>query len=167
MLYEQGRRNDSVCRQCPVTTAVLDGHDSVRRTAGLIYFSKMAPNTHIVAHRAGSNIRLRCHLALKIPQGDCAIRVGNEEQSWEEGKCIVFDDTFEHEVWNRTNEERLVLLVDLWHPDLTSIEREALDGINWLSMYKANRIMGTWQRNDDQRAREGKQVTKLTEDLFE
>jgi len=91
MFYEQGRRNELVCQQCPSTTAILESHDSVRRTEGLIYLSKMAPNTHIVAHQASSNIRLRCHLAISIPQGDCAIRVGDEVHHWEEGQCIVFD----------------------------------------------------------------------------
>lgn len=161
MFYEQGRRNDAVCVQCPTTTKVIEGDPAVRRSAGLIYLSKMAARTHIATHQARSNIRLRCHLAITIPEGDCAIRVGNEVHRWEEGKCIVFDDTFEHEVWNRTNQERLVLLVDLWHPDLTEIERDALDAINWLSMQKATGMIGTWQRNDSQRDKEGKQGVDL------
>ena len=76
----------------------------------MIYLSKVGPHTHVAPHRAGSNIRLRCHLALSIPEGDCAIRVGDDVHRWKEGKCIVFDDTLEHEIWNRTDEERLVLL---------------------------------------------------------
>jgi aspartyl/asparaginyl beta-hydroxylase (cupin superfamily) len=167
MFYEHGRRNGSVCDQCPTTVAILEGHDSVRRSAGLIYLSKLAPHTHIAAHQARSNIRLRCHLALRIPGGDCAIRVGHEVHRWEEGKCIVFDDTFEHEVWNRTNEERLVLLLDLWHPDLTRLERDALEAINLLSMYRASGMVGTWQRNDSQREREGKLAVEEPQYLFD
>ncbi|MGA2736632.1 MAG: aspartyl/asparaginyl beta-hydroxylase domain-containing protein [Bryobacteraceae bacterium] len=167
MFYEQGRRNDLVCRQCPRTAAIIEGNDSIRRTAGLIYLSKMAPHTHVAAHQARGNIRLRCHLALRIPRGDCAIRVGDQVHHWEEGKCIVFDDTFEHEVWNRTDEERLVLLIDLWHPDLTQLERDALDTINWLSTAIASGMVGTWQRNDSQRGREGKFGVKQPEDLFD
>ena len=157
MFYEQGRRNDDVCCQCPTTTAVLEGHSSIRRSAGLIYLSRMAPHTHVAAHQARGNIRLRCHLALSIPKGDCAIRVGDEIRRWEEGKCIVFDDSFEHEVWNRTDEARLVLLVDLWHPDLTELERAALDAINWMSLEKARTMLGTWHRNDGQRDSDAKQ----------
>jgi aspartyl/asparaginyl beta-hydroxylase (cupin superfamily) len=167
MFYEQGRRNDLVCEQCPKTAAILDVDSSIRRTAGLIYLSKMAQHTHIAAHQAGSNVRIRCHLALQIPRGDCAIRVGDQVHRWEEGKCIVFDDTFEHEVWNRTDEERLILLVDLWHPDLTELERDALDVINWLSMSKATNMVGTWRRNDGQRDREGSFGAKQPEDLFD
>lgn len=156
MFFEQGRRNDFVCDQCPVTASLLDTEPSIRRSAGLIYLSKMASRTHVAAHQASSNIRVRCHLALSIPQGDCAIRVGGEVHHWEEGKCIVFDDTFEHEVWNRTDEERLVLLVDLWHPGLSALERDALDTVNWLGIWRANSMTGTWQRNDGQRRKEGK-----------
>jgi aspartate beta-hydroxylase len=156
MFYEHGRRNDFVCRQCPTIASVLDSHASIRRGAGLIYLSKMSARTHVTAHQAHSNLRVRCHLAINIPPGDCAIRVGDEIRRWREGKCIVFDDTFEHEVWNRTDQERLLLLVDLWHPDLTELEREALEAINWLSINKANKMIGAWQRNDNQRDREGK-----------
>ena len=154
MFYEQGRRNDVVSDQCPATTAVLERHDSVRRSAGLIYLSKLAPRTHVVAHQARGNMRLRCHLALSIPQGDCAIRVADEVRHWQEGRCMIFDDSFEHEVWNRTDETRLVLLVDLWHPDFTETERTALDAINWISMDRARSMMGVWHRNEQQHARE-------------
>lgn len=167
MFYEQGRRNDRVCSMCPTSTAVIDGNDSIRRTAGLIYLSRMAPHTHVAAHQARGNIRVRCHLALRVPRGDCAIRVGDRVHHWEEGKCIVFDDTFEHEVWNRTDEERLVLLIDLWHPDLTPLERDALDTINWLSMTIASGMVGTWQRNDSQRGKEAKFGVEQTLDLFD
>jgi hypothetical protein len=156
MLYEQGRKNEFVCRQCPTITAILEGDPIVRKSAGLIYLSRMVAHTHIAAHQAGSNLRLRCHLAINIPHGDCAIRVEDEARHWEEGKCIVFDDTFEHEVWNRTDEERLVLLVDLWHPDLSAEERDSLDAINLLSVNKAQSMQRVWQRNDGQRGREGK-----------
>jgi len=161
MFYEQGRRNEEVCQQCPAITAVLEGHESIRRSAGLIYLSRMAPHTHVAAHQARGNIRLRCHLALSIPEGDCAIRVGDEIRRWEEGKCIIFDDSFEHEVWNRTDEPRLVLLVDLWHPDLTEPERNALEAINWMSMDRARAMLGTWQRNDGQRQSERHRTAAL------
>ena len=167
MFYEQGRRNDFVCRQCPAIASILDHHPSIRRGAGLIYLSKMSPRTHVTAHQAHSNLRVRCHLAISIPQGDCAIRVGDEVRRWEEGKCMVFDDTFEHEVWNRTDQERLVLLIDLWHPDLTEPERDALDAINWLSLNKARAMIGTWQRNDHQRDREGKNPVQQPSGLFD
>jgi hypothetical protein len=156
MFYEQGRRNDVVCNQCPTIVSIIEKHPTIRRTAGLIYLSRMAPHTYIAPHQGGTNIRLRCHLAISIPGGDCAMRVGDEVRSWQEGKCLIFDDTFEHEVWNRTDQDRLVLLVDFWHSDLSQLEREALDAINWLGITRANGMLSTWQRNDTQRRKEGK-----------
>jgi aspartate beta-hydroxylase len=160
MFYEQGRRNRAVSEICPTITAILDRHSSVQRTSGLVYLSKMAPHTHVAAHHARSNIRLRCHLALNVPEGDCAIRVGDEVRCWDEGQCIVFDDSFEHEVWNRTSCERLVLLVDLWHPDLTTVERDAMDTVNLLGAFKATSMLQNWRRNDLQRTREANPAVK-------
>ncbi len=158
MFYEQRRRDDYICGQCPTIASILDSDPCVRRSSGLIYLSKMASRTHIAPHQAGTNMRLRCHLAISIPTGDCAIRVGDRVRQWDEGKCMVFDDTFEHEVWNRTDQERLVLLIDLWHPDLSDFEREALETVNWLGLWQADSLLATWERNERQRETEGKRA---------
>jgi aspartate beta-hydroxylase len=71
------------------------------------------------------NTRLTCHLGLVITP-DSALRVGSNVVSWQEGRCLVFDDSFEHEVWNKSDRERDVLLIQLWHPDLTEAEVWAL-----------------------------------------
>jgi aspartyl/asparaginyl beta-hydroxylase (cupin superfamily) len=55
---------------------------------------------------------------LEVPS-NCRIRVGDEERSWAEGDVLIFDDSFEHEVWNDSDRERIVLIIDIWHPDLT------------------------------------------------
>ncbi|MHC5763068.1 aspartyl/asparaginyl beta-hydroxylase domain-containing protein, partial [Nostoc sp.] len=52
------------------------------------------------------------------------IRVGSETRNWTEGKTLFFDQTFEHEVWNKSNEERVVLLLHLYHPELTNVEKK-------------------------------------------
>jgi aspartate beta-hydroxylase len=59
--------------------------------------------------------------------------VGTETRWWEEGKCLVFDDSFDHEVWNLSHKPRAVLLVDFWHPDLMPAELRALEQIMKLS----------------------------------
>jgi len=61
---------------------------------------------------------------LIVPEA-CAIRVGGVEHAWQEGQCVTFDDTFEHEAWNRSGRTRVVLIVDNWNPHLTPVEREA------------------------------------------
>ncbi len=71
---------------------------------------------------------LTCHLALVIPEG-CAIRVESEARTWEEGKCLIFDDSYMHEVWHHGTEVRMVILWDIWHPELTETEIEVLKHI--------------------------------------
>jgi hypothetical protein len=84
--------------RCPVTTATLAG---VPRSYQHAFFSAVAPGTHITPHTGPTNKKLRCHLPLLVPPGGLSrIRVGDETVVFEEGKCFVFDDSFEHEVWN-------------------------------------------------------------------
>ncbi|HEX4480048.1 MAG TPA: aspartyl/asparaginyl beta-hydroxylase domain-containing protein [Rudaea sp.] len=125
--YRHGRRYDENCARCPVTTAILERLPLVRipEHAPEICFSVLTPDTHILPHHGSTNARLVTHLPLIVPS-DCEIRVGGEPHVWEEGRCITFDDTFEHEAWNRSDKTRAVLIVDGWNPHLTSIEREAL-----------------------------------------
>ena len=81
-------------------------------------FSRLAPGAHIVPHRGYegySGYVLRLHLGLDVPAG-CGIRVGTETKGWQEGKCLVFDDSFEHEAWNRGDRTRTVLLCDFLNP---------------------------------------------------
>ena len=146
-LYERGRRNDETCAACPVTTRGIETHRSVRTMAGLIYFSRLRGHTHIDPHRGPTNLRVRCHLALEVPEGDCAIRVGDETRRWEEGRCLVFDDYFDHEAWNHTDEDRLVLIVDLWHPGLSDTEVMLLEGLQGYAHVHAERLARYWSAN--------------------
>jgi hypothetical protein len=130
MFYDRGYKHIANCDRCPVTVRVVKRNDTVRSLGGLIYASRMRPRTHIAAHRGPTNVRLRCHLALAVASGDCAIRVGDEVRQWMPGRCLVFDDSFEHEAWNRTPQDRIVLVVDVWHPDLTAQERAVLCGLH-------------------------------------
>jgi aspartate beta-hydroxylase len=88
-------------------------------------YSVLRPGTHILPHRGVTNTRLVTHLPLIVPS-DCAIRVGGEIHEWQEGRCVTFDDTFEHEAWNNSSETRVVLILDSWNPDLTEVERVAV-----------------------------------------
>ncbi len=80
-------------------------------------FSYLKPNTHILPHKGYSKMVLRCHLPLIIPNEElCAIRVGDEVRHWKEGELLIFDDSFEHEAWNKTDEKRVVLMFDIPNP---------------------------------------------------
>ncbi|ATB41114.1 hypothetical protein CYFUS_006576 [Cystobacter fuscus] len=93
--------------------------------AGEAMFASLAPQGYIRPHCSDFNGKLTCHLGLVVPP-DCAMRVSDETRTWQEGKCLLFDDTYEHEVWNKSNRVRVILLLDIWHPELTEIEVGAL-----------------------------------------
>ncbi len=145
--YERGRRHDEVCDACPETTRVIEGDRAMRTAAGLIYVSRMGPGTHIQAHRGPTNVRVRCHLGIAVPDGDCAIRVEDQSRHWSEGRCLVFDDSFEHEAWNHTTDDRIVLIVDLWHPGLSSGEVHLLAGLHRYASGYARRLDRYWALN--------------------
>src|ERR1700722_20265015 len=88
-------------------------------------FALMRPGVHLAEHCGGQNIALRMHLAPRSPPGDLALRVGGIERRWENGKQVFFDDTFVHEAWNRTDQDRYVLLMRILHPELSPVERAA------------------------------------------
>jgi aspartyl/asparaginyl beta-hydroxylase (cupin superfamily) len=71
------------------------------------------------------NMRLICHLPLIVPDG-CWLRVGNETREWRDGELLIFDDSIEHEAWNDGTETRVVLLFEIWRPEIREDERRAL-----------------------------------------
>jgi beta-hydroxylase len=74
-------------------------------------FSLLSPGTHLYPHRGEMKDVLRCHLPLVVPSGDVALRIGTEVRRWQPGRCLIFDDTYEHEAWNHGASDRVVLLV--------------------------------------------------------
>jgi aspartyl/asparaginyl beta-hydroxylase (cupin superfamily) len=84
------------------------------------------------------NARLICHLPLIVPAG-CEFRVGNDVRQWVEGKAWVFDDTIEHEAWNRSEHDRYILLFDIWRPELGEEERAAVGALcEAIDAYRGN-----------------------------
>jgi aspartate beta-hydroxylase len=125
--YRHGERHDEHAAACPRTAALLDSLPltHIREHAPETLFSVLSPGTHILPHTGVTNVRLVTHLPLIVPP-DCALRVGGETHAWKEDHCVTFDDTFEHEAWNRSAETRVVLILDSWNPDLTEAERVAV-----------------------------------------
>ncbi len=114
VLHVFGDRFEPNCRRCPQTTQLLEQIPGLRNAG----FSILAPHYRIPPHRGPTNGIVRIHLGLKIPtDGDnCWIRVDDQVLHWKEGECIVFDDFYEHEVQNNTEEERVVLFFDVDRP---------------------------------------------------
>lgn len=113
-LYGFGYKADFNCARCPETTKLIES------VPGMItaFFSILSPGKHIPEHRGVYKGILRYHLGLKVPQNaeDCRIRVDEIYSHWEEGRGMLFDDTYQHEVWNNTDEFRVVLLMDVIRP---------------------------------------------------
>lgn len=126
-LCEQGWVVPDVVKRCPRTwEAVLKA--PLPRISGwgpTVVFSMLKAGAHIAAHTGMFNTRLICHLPLMVPPG-CRFRVGNDVREWEEGKLLIFDDTVEHEAWNDGSEDRVVLIFDIWRPELTEREKHEL-----------------------------------------
>ncbi len=126
-LWKDGRRDDAVCARVPRTAAAVEAlplSDLPGRTP-TVFFSILKPGTHLPAHTGVSNVRAIVHLPLVVP-ADCGFRVGGETRVWEEGRAWVFDDTIEHEAWNRSDQPRAILILDVWNPHIMPEERDYL-----------------------------------------
>uniref|UniRef100_A0A3P9KPB9 Un-named hu7910 n=1 Tax=Oryzias latipes TaxID=8090 RepID=A0A3P9KPB9_ORYLA len=129
-LWQQGRKAGSACQGVPKTCSLLDRFpEATGCKRGQIKFSVMQPGTHVWPHTGPTNCRLRMHLGLVIPKPGCRIRCTNQTREWEEGKVLIFDDSFEHEVWQEADSYRLIFIVDVWHPELTQHQRQTLSAI--------------------------------------
>lgn len=113
-LYGYGHRAELGCRLCPETARAVEQIPNLESA----FFSILLPGMHIRKHRGPTKSLLVCHLGVKIPANreKCVIRVDDEIRPWEQGKVLVLDDTHEHEVWNDTDEIRVVLLIHVRRP---------------------------------------------------
>jgi aspartyl/asparaginyl beta-hydroxylase (cupin superfamily) len=93
--------------------------------APTILLSLLRPGAHIPPHTGMFNARFICHMPLIVPS-DCAFRVGSDGRQWEEGKVLIFDDSVEHEAWNYSDADRLVVIFDVWRPELSADEQRAI-----------------------------------------
>jgi aspartyl/asparaginyl beta-hydroxylase (cupin superfamily) len=126
-LLQNGDRVEANARHCPRTMALLERlpQPSIPGASPNAMFSLLAPKTAIPPHVGVNNARLVCHLPLVVPDG-CWFRVGAETRYWNRGEAFVFDDTIEHEALNASDQLRVVFIFDVWNPELSEIEREAV-----------------------------------------
>ena len=114
----------------PKTLAALEQAPLLRKNnaPGEIFFSKLLPGAHIPPHFGLTNTRLTVHLPIIVPDG-CEIRVGDETHRWREAEIVAFDDSFEHEAWHKGEGERVVLIFETHHPDLSARECQAIENV--------------------------------------
>lgn len=121
---KQGTVNDELMRTCPSLQAAISQlpQPEIPGRSPMLLLSKLKPGAHIAPHHGFFNTRLVCHLPILVPE-NCAIRVGNETRQHRKGEILVFDDSIEHEAWNNSAEDRVVLIFDVWRPELSAEER--------------------------------------------
>jgi ornithine lipid ester-linked acyl 2-hydroxylase len=121
-----GFKSQQNCDRCPETTKLLEKIPGLK----VAFFSILAPGKHIPEHCGKHKGLIRYHLGLKVPEprSACRIRINNDTAYWEEGKSLIFDDTFPHEVWNDTDDYRVVLFLDVVRP-----MRFPMSAVNWLA----------------------------------
>ncbi|KAL7485933.1 hypothetical protein ACHAW6_011528 [Cyclotella cf. meneghiniana] len=126
-LQRLGVWNVANCAVFPKTYDLLRGLDIPLAVRG-VCFARQATGSGVAAHSDGRNFILTAHLGLRIPDG-CWIKVGDEERTWSVGKLTTLDTSFEHSTGNPTDEDRHVLIIDFWHPELSEAERAGLEFI--------------------------------------
>jgi ornithine lipid ester-linked acyl 2-hydroxylase len=147
-LYGYGFEAKLGVQMCPKTAELM------RQVPGMTtaMFSILSPRKHILDHRGPYKGVLRYHLGLIVPREaeQCRIRVGDDIRHWEEGKSLIFDDTFNHEVWNDTDETRVVLFVDVLRPlpsPWDQINRAIVKAIGWSPfVLDAKRNQEAWEK---------------------
>lgn len=152
LLFAMGQKADGNCGRCPETTRVLESIPGMTTA----FFSILAPGKHIPPHRGIFKGFVRCHLSLQVPErrADCYMRVADVNLHWEPGKCMVFDDTYDHEVYNNTDERRVVLLLDVVRP-MRYPARLLTRGLMWVGSWTAyikdaQRNYAVWEQRFDQ-----------------
>jgi len=123
-LWKEGERFDEACARAPKTAALVESLPMCRieGKAPNAFFSILKAGSHIPPHTGVTNVRSVVHLPLIVPDG-CEFRVGGETRAWVKGQAFAFDDTIEHEAWNRSDQDRAVLIIDAWNPYLSDHER--------------------------------------------
>ena len=128
-LYNQGIKQGSNCDSCPETTRMVCNTPSFMKNVpfGNAAFSLLSPGASISGHYGSTNVRLRCHITL-FQGSNCILSVGNEKVVYDENQVILFDDSFEHSVSHEKggNSNRVILMLDLWHPEVTELEKDAI-----------------------------------------
>ena len=128
-LIQNGEEVPENASRCPQTMAAMRNVPlaRIKGQSPSVLFSILRPGVRIPPHHGFTNARLFCHLPLIVPPNCGKLRVGNESRAWVEGRLMVFDDTMEHEAFNSSTQLRVVLLFDVWRPELTPKERELVD----------------------------------------
>lgn len=130
-LWENGGAVEDHVAHCPKIFEAVMRHVPlchIGKRAPSVMLSLLRPGARIPLHTGMVNCRYICHLPLVVPP-DCGFRVGDRTIEWQEGKVILFDDTVQHEAWNKSDQNRLVLIFDIWRPELDASEQAQITAL--------------------------------------
>ncbi len=125
--WQDGAVVEANAARCPATMAALD-YAPMPRIEGRspnAHWSRLLPGAHIAPHHGMLNTRLICHIPI-LTAPECSLRVGSETRGWEDGVPLIFDDSFEHEARNGGPNQRVVLLFEIWRPEIGEADRAAI-----------------------------------------
>jgi aspartyl/asparaginyl beta-hydroxylase (cupin superfamily) len=127
-LYVWGKKNEINATNCRVTTKIIESITGMTSCS----FSILNPHTTIKPHHGDSNVMYRCHLTLKCDDGlpQIGMRVKDETIEWKNGEIFAFCDAYEHEVWNKTDSKRLVLILDVIREDFENDKKQICAEVN-------------------------------------
>ncbi|NEO81200.1 aspartyl/asparaginyl beta-hydroxylase domain-containing protein [Moorena sp. SIO4G3] len=118
-IFSTGGEKQAIANLCPKTLSIIEKLP-LCLNFGFVLFSQLVYDSHILPHSGSSNLRLRYHLGVRVPEPESAkIRVGNEWRFWQQSKAMAFDDSFDHEILHQGKKSRVVLVIDVWHPSLS------------------------------------------------
>ena len=166
-LFGYGFKSETNCARCPETARLMEQIPGMKSAM----FSILAPGKHIKDHRGPYKGVLRCHLGLIVPEPreKIRIRVGNDFRHWEEGKCMVFDDTFNHEVWHEGNSQRVVLFIDFVRPfrqPVKALNNGIIKAIAWSPFVQnARKNLEAWEHNVEKIRKEAAQKQEAQEPM--
>ncbi len=151
MFWAFGMKSQQNCERCPQTTRLIEAVPGMKTA----FFSILMPGKHIPEHRGPYRGLVRYHLGLKVPEpaSSCGIRVGGETRHWEEGKSLVFDDTYPHSAWNESDGIRVVLFLDFNRPlrqPIASLNKFVIQLISWSPYIRDNK--GNFDKWDERLA---------------
>lgn len=129
-VWKNGSFVPEIGDRCPATVRAMGKVPlaQIGERTPSVFFSRLQPGAHIPPHTGMLNSRLICHLPLIVPSGGW-LRVGNETRSWKPGELLIFDDSIEHEAKNGSEQMRIVLIFEIWRPELSDAERAAISQI--------------------------------------
>ncbi|MFU8812329.1 MAG: aspartyl/asparaginyl beta-hydroxylase domain-containing protein [Balneolaceae bacterium] len=151
-LYGFGFKAEKNCEKCPETTRLIEQIPGMKTA----FFSILSPGKHIPDHRGVYNGVMRYHLGIKVPEPKekCRIRVHDQFAHWEEGKSMMFDDTYRHEVWNETDGVRVVLFMDIIRPlsfPVSALNNLLLNVVSKTSFIQdAKKNQESWEKKFDE-----------------